>query len=279
MIMKKLILASSILLASIIPSLAFAAYDDVAITSSAVISAGGQSFNVEGDSNVIESITVTADDFYFILQANSFLKVSSPALKQIDSSAAPKFITDQACETNASYVKFGPTSESVTITVTPKQFTCPRGGVSSGGGSSGNSSGGGNSYALPTPVVISANATVVELQAQLNALLAQLNALQAGTAVSSGQVNSAKIHITQILSKGSRGNSVKGLQQFLNNQGFVISVSGAGSPGQETDMYGSLTEKAVGKFQEKYNIAKPGEPGYGRVGPKTRAKINEISGQ
>ena len=40
----------------------------------------------------------------------------------------------------------------------------------------------------------------------------------------------------------------------------------------------ALTEKAVQKFQEKYDIAGVGKAGYGVVGPKTRAKLFEIFG-
>ena len=32
------------------------------------------------------------------------------------------------------------------------------------------------------------------------------------------------------------------------------------------------------RFQEKHGIAKLGDSGYGYVGPKTRAKLNELSG-
>ncbi|TSC77836.1 MAG: hypothetical protein G01um101433_458, partial [Parcubacteria group bacterium Gr01-1014_33] len=39
-----------------------------------------------------------------------------------------------------------------------------------------------------------------------------------------------------------------------------------------------LTRAAVQKLQEKYGIAKEGDAGYGVVGPKTRAKINELIG-
>ena len=87
-----------------------------------------------------------------------------------------------------------------------------------------------------------------------------------------------KAVITANLSAGSRGASVKSLQQFLNTHGFVIASSGPGSLGNETELFGSLTVKAVQKFQEQYGIASPGTTGYGRVGPKTRAKINELSG-
>ena len=46
----------------------------------------------------------------------------------------------------------------------------------------------------------------------------------------------------------------------------------------ETTTFGSLTEKAVQKFQVKYNLAKEGDSGYGTVGPKTRAMLQEVFG-
>ena len=42
--------------------------------------------------------------------------------------------------------------------------------------------------------------------------------------------------------------------------------------------FGVLTERAVGRFQKRYGIARPGESGYGQVGPKTRAKLNGLAG-
>ena len=56
----------------------------------------------------------------------------------------------------------------------------------------------------------------------------------------------------------------------------IFSTSSIISFGNETEYFGSLTEKAVQKFQTKYNIAKSGDSGYGYVGPKTRAKLNEL---
>jgi len=40
--------------------------------------------------------------------------------------------------------------------------------------------------------------------------------------------------------------------------------------------FGSATEKAVMRFQEKYSITRKGVVGYGQVGPKTRTKVNEL---
>lgn len=47
-----------------------------------------------------------------------------------------------------------------------------------------------------------------------------------------------------------------------------------------TGYYGQLTKKAVGKFQIKYGVvASAKTPGYGNVGPLTRAKLQRIFGK
>ena len=78
----------------------------------------------------------------------------------------------------------------------------------------------------------------------------------------------------------SEGEEVKQLQQILNNLGFVIAKEGAGSKGNETNHFGSLTREAVKKFQCQHNIICSGNEqttGHGLLGPKTRAKLNELS--
>jgi peptidoglycan hydrolase-like protein with peptidoglycan-binding domain len=79
------------------------------------------------------------------------------------------------------------------------------------------------------------------------------------------------------LKTGSRGSEVKRLQEFLNkNPETQVAGAGPGSPGNETVLFGAATRSAIGRFQEKYGIAKSGDAGYGTVGPKTRAKLNEL---
>ncbi|MEK7635304.1 MAG: peptidoglycan-binding domain-containing protein [Patescibacteria group bacterium] len=65
-------------------------------------------------------------------------------------------------------------------------------------------------------------------------------------------------------------NDVKELQRFLNSQGFVLTISGLGSPGQETNFFGGLTRKALIEFQKKNNI----KPSVGFFGPITRQFVN-----
>ena len=125
---------------------------------------------------------------------------------------------------------------------------------------------------------IAQGTTTEELQAQINALLAQITALQAQLAAAGGTTGGTVpaacvgITLTRNLSKGSTGSDVKCVQALLNTDASTqVAVSGAGSLGNETTYYGSLTVAAVKKFQAKY-----GTGSLGTCGVNTRAKMNEI---
>ena len=76
---------------------------------------------------------------------------------------------------------------------------------------------------------------------------------------------------------GSVAEEVRTVQRLLNSDSATrIALSGVGAPGGETNRFGALTLRAVQKFQVKYGIAKAGVAGYGQVGPKTRAKMNQM---
>ena len=85
---------------------------------------------------------------------------------------------------------------------------------------------------------------------------------------------------SKTLQIGNYGPDVKRLQKFLNQNGFTITKSGPGSPGQETSKYGRGVANAVSRFQERYanRILKPYglKRGTGTVGPSTRAAINQL---
>ena len=84
---------------------------------------------------------------------------------------------------------------------------------------------------------------------------------------------------TRGLEIGKIGEDVKRLQQLLNSDPDTrIAVSGIGSPGNETEYFGSLTEKAVQKFQLKYGVLSAGDKSLGLAGPLTRKKLQEIFG-
>ncbi len=93
-----------------------------------------------------------------------------------------------------------------------------------------------------------------------------------GGAVSSGLV------ISNIRSFGATSADIRTIQRLLNSFADTrVALSGVGSIGRETNYFGPATRAAVQKFQLKFGIVKsPAEQGYGVVGPKTRAKMNEL---
>jgi len=83
------------------------------------------------------------------------------------------------------------------------------------------------------------------------------------------------------LKLGQTSVSVKNLQIFLNQfPDTRLADSGPGSPGNETNFFGSLTKSAVIRFQEKYakEILSPWGLTYGTgyVGKTTLKKLNEM---
>ncbi len=73
------------------------------------------------------------------------------------------------------------------------------------------------------------------------------------------------------LYEGMQHPDVKKLQQWLNKDPkFQVAKNGPGSPGQETEYFGSLTKAAVIRFQTARGI----KPAAGYVGHITRAVIN-----
>jgi hypothetical protein len=77
--MKKLLVLGSVV-ALAIPALAFAAYNDVTLTTDAVVSVGGYTLDVSGSSATIQSITVNTGSFSVTLASGSSFSVSSPTL-------------------------------------------------------------------------------------------------------------------------------------------------------------------------------------------------------
>lgn len=129
--------------------------------------------------------------------------------------------------------------------------------------------------------VVQANTTVTTTDQTIASLLAQVKLLQAQLAAltdTPGTTSaSSRAAITRTLTLGSVGEDVRTLQIVLNSDASTrIALSGSGSPGNESTRFGTLTQAAVKKFQVKYGIAKAGNAGYGLVGPKTAAKINQL---
>lgn len=63
---------------------------------------------------------------------------------------------------------------------------------------------------------------------------------------------------------------VSNLQKYLNSHGYTVATTGPGSPGNETNYFGGLTQAAVRKMQ----IANGITPSAGYFGIKSRAFVN-----
>jgi len=127
--------------------------------------------------------------------------------------------------------------------------------------------------AVVAPVGNVGAVTIDELMAQIGQLQAQLLALQGAgaTPVPTGNVACVGVTFERNLKVGMTGSDVKCLQVLMNNNGFTIAQTGAGSPGAETSYFGQLTLTAVKAFQ----VSKGWTPA-NQVGPMTRAALNAL---
>ena len=83
----------------------------------------------------------------------------------------------------------------------------------------------------------------------------------------------AAIPISSQLDFGDQGTDVRDLQTFLASDPDIY------PEGLITGYYGTLTQRAVQRFQSKHGIVSSGSPfttGYGRVGPSTLSKVNQL---
>ncbi len=147
------------------------------------------------------------------------------------------------------------------------------GGGGGGGGSSGSGSGSGSGSSGSTGSSSSTNSGTSgsgssgSSQQSLASLLASL--LQEVEALIT-QLNTQLVAtFTRNLTIGSSGQDVKNLQVFLNDNGYTIASTGAGSPGDESTYFGARTAAALAKFQAASQIT----PASGILGPKTRAYL------
>jgi len=122
---------------------------------------------------------------------------------------------------------------------------------------------------------------IQEIMEQIELLLIELNKLkqEAGQAGDTNiPSNFSFLHNLQL---GMSSMDIRYLQIVLNSDAETrLSESGAGSPGQETSVFGNLTKTAVIKFQEKYadEILTPWglSVGNGFIGSTTREKLNQL---
>lgn len=112
--------------------------------------------------------------------------------------------------------------------------------------------------------IASAETASSTLVSQIQSLLQQVKSLQDQMNGLNTQLKEA-LQLTRSLSLGMTSDDVKMLQEVLASDPSIY------PEGLVTGYYGSLTEKAVKKFQAKFGIEQAG-----RVGPKTLAKLNAL---
>ena len=123
-------------------------------------------------------------------------------------------------------------------------------------------------------------AAIIKLQAMIASLRAQIGEPTPTDVPTACQ----GITFNRNLSLGSTGTDVRCLQAILNMSADTrVALTGPGSPGNETQLFGPLTRAAVVTFQNKY-AAEVLTPigltaGTGFVGAQTRAKLNQILGR
>lgn len=128
--------------------------------------------------------------------------------------------------------------------------------------------------------------TIAELKAEIARIAALIADLQVQLAELIGVPTYEDCTITSFtrnLKQGMSGDDVKCLQIVLNASSDTrVAVSGVGSPGNETNYFGSLTKAAVVKFQEKYasDVLAPWDltEGTGYVGSTSLEKLNDLLG-
>ncbi len=288
------------------PFVSYAAYNDVTLQEgTAELSVGGVTLTLTTPGALLTSITVNTDSFEVTMDAQSYLKIQSADRRNITvTDYAPVKLTSSCTDSSSTnYFESPASAQTKTFTVTVANTTCTTGGTSGGSGSPGGSGGGGGGSSggsansgraqrqYPDGTVVyldepGATAKIKELDAKFAVKTVSPVVAKTGTpATPSAQVTSVTARsaisgtVDRLLKKGMTNPGVKVLQQILNSDPDTqIATSGTGAPGNESTFFGPGTLKAIQKFQVKHGLAKPGDDGYGNVGPKTRAKLNEIAG-
>src|SRR3989344_5655606 len=236
--MKKLLTRTGILIALLLPSVAFGAYNDVTLTTA-----------------TMETLTVNATNFSVNVLSGSTLTVTAASQKVMSVSTEPVVTVTTTCNSSTSSFTFT-ASVTATITVTPSSSTCPltTSSTSSGGGGPvgliGSSGGGGGSATpastpattpISTPMTPVSGLTATQVEAILSLLasfdadaatLASVRSVFYGQAsAGSGSTAGAAGSFARNLEVGMIGDDVKALQVYLNTNGYTVAASGPGSPG------------------------------------------------
>jgi hypothetical protein len=247
---------------------AFAAFNDVTLTTDANILVGGYTLNVSGSTAAVQSITVNAGNFSVTLASGSSLTVSSPTFQQLSSDVTSD-VTNNTCTGSQSSISLAYSGAgTVTNVITPSATVCSS--SSGGGGSSPPPSGGGGMIVGSGPLAPSALG-VSGATKPLPHATSTATSSKALTPTASA-TSSSPLVLTKNRQLYDRGEDIRSLQKFFNTHGFIVAQSGPGSPGNETSIFGTNTYRTLIKFQKANKL-----PATGYLGPLTRALINLLA--
>ena len=290
---KKLKLGFLIAILSLTVGVSSANAADLSFDTATTVTVNGNDYFI-GSGSGATSVVVAATTLTVIVPASTTFTLVSPGRHTLTNDGGLTAV----CTNSESTLTI---STASTVIITPSTTAC--GAISGGGGGGGGGGGTVTPVVTITPVVVvptvpttptvtpttsvvlkalpyASPKTVAEIQANLSVLLENVAMLQAtlkasvgtGTATGTSVPPSGSYKVG--LTPGSKGNDVTALQNFLKSQGADIYPEGL-----VTGFYGNLTKAAVAKFQMKHGIVTSvNDGGYGNVGPKTRAKINQLLG-
>lgn len=149
--MKKLLLLGSTV-SLLLPGFAFAAYNDVSLTTNAVLSVNGITLNVSGSTATIESIVVDNTNFTVTLQGNaaSTFQVTAPNLNVLATNQQNGISVD-ACNSGQSKLGYTASSSEVIAIITPSATLCATAAADTSGGTGSGGGGGGGGGGTPAP--------------------------------------------------------------------------------------------------------------------------------
>jgi len=198
--------------------------------------------------STFDSLVINSSSFTFVVPAGQGITLTSNDKRNFNNSLS----LEMTCLANSSTLLVGSGSD-LTVTITPSGTCTTPASTSSGGG------GGGSPYILnpsPAPAPAPAPAPVP----------APAPAPAPAPVPVPAPVVVPTFRFVSSLVLGSSGNEVTQLQLFLAKDKQIY------PEGLVTGYYGSLTLSAVKRFQARHGIDQ-----LGIIGPKTRAKLNELS--
>lgn len=237
----KTILRAAISVLLLAPTLAFAAYNDVSLTTDTVITVGSYSLNVSGSTAVIQSIVVNGSTFAVTMLPNSSFAVTSSDKVNFNFDIPAPITQVFSCASSYSSLSISNVSTTVTLTITPTGTCSTSSSSSSSGGGGGaiygGGGGGGGGYSPP--------------------------ATPSTTKTPSPPAPSGAPTFSGEFGLGAKGADVITLQSFLEAKGLLTIPKGIAK-----GYFGALTKKALQAYQKSHGI---NQTGY--LGPKTRAAI------